>query len=86
MEIEAKLTEAGRQYAVAHAAHYETKNLCEALGLYGNVITAHSGSQEAGYSRSQMQNIIKSVVPEEVLLAAQINLALAHCGHGGKGL
>lgn len=82
MGIDTELTEAGQQYAVAHAAHYQTKNLREAIGLYKRVITAHRGTQEAGYSRSQIQNIVKTVVPEEKLFEAQVNLALAHCKHG----
>lgn len=84
MGINTELTEAGQQYAVAHAAHYGTKDLLSALGLYKGVITAHQGTQEAGYSRSQIQNIVRSVVPEEKLLEAQVNLVSAHCEHDEK--
>ena len=71
-------TEAVQQYAAAHAAHYVTKNLRQALELYKGIIAAHGDSQEAGYSRSQIQNIVNSVVPKQVLFDAQTELALAH--------
>jgi hypothetical protein len=74
------LTEASRQYAAAHAAHYETKDLREGLELYRGILAAHPDTQEAGYSRSQIQNIIKEVVPERELLEAQVGMAMAHFG------
>ncbi len=70
-------TEAGRRYAAAHKAHYATKDLHEALELYRDVMAAHPNTQEAEYSRTQMHNIVKSVVPKEDLLAAQVELTLA---------
>ena len=75
-------TEAGQQYAAAHAAHYTTKNLREALDLYKGIIAAHPDTREAGYSRSQIQNIVNAVVPEQGLFDAQVDLALAHLEHG----
>jgi hypothetical protein len=83
MRNDTALTEAGQQYAAAHAAHYTTKDLHEALELYKSVIAAHPNAPEAGYSRTQIQNIVKGVVPEERLLDAQLELALAHIEHGG---
>ncbi len=77
-------TEAGRQYAAAYAAHYTTKDLHEALELYGGVIVAHPKNQEAEYSRSQIQNIVNAVVPKQELFDAQVDLALAHSGHGDQ--
>jgi hypothetical protein len=70
-------TAAGRQYAAAHAAHYATKDLHEALELYMGVMAAHPNTQEAEYSRTQMHNIVNSVVPREDLLAANVELTLA---------
>ncbi len=70
-------TKAGQQYAAAHVAHYKTKDLHEALGLYKGVMTAHPDTPEAGYSRSQMQNIVNAVVPKSELLELQVKLALA---------
>lgn len=78
MKNDTALTEASRQYAAAHAAHYETKDLREALELYRSILAAHPDSQEAGYSRSQIQNIIQEVVPERELLEAEVGMARAH--------
>ena len=80
MHNETGLTEASRQYAAAHAAHYETKDLREALELYRGIVAAHPDAQEARYSRSQIQNIIKEVVPEQELFEAQVGMAMAHFG------
>jgi len=70
-------TKAGQQYEAAYSAHYKMKNLQEALELYKDVLTTHPGTQEAGYSRAQIRNIVKSVVPEQDLLDAEMKLALA---------
>ena len=71
-------TEAGRQYAAAHDAQYTTKDLHEALGLYRDVMAAHPDTQEAEYSWTQIHNIVKSVVPKQELLDAQVKLTFAH--------
>ena len=78
------LREAGQQYAAAHAAHYTTKDLREALELYAGIMAAHPNTQEAGYSRSQIQNIVNAVVPKQEFLDAQVDLALAHLEHGDQ--
>jgi len=44
------------------------------------IVAAHPDTQEAGYSRSQIQNIIKEVVPERDLFEAQVGMAMAHFG------
>ncbi len=77
-------TAAGRQYAAAHTAHYATKHLHEALGLYRGVMAAYPNTQEAEYSRTQIENIVKSVVPREDLLTAQVELTLARLAHEGQ--
>jgi hypothetical protein len=77
------LTEAGRQYAAAYAAHYTRRDLPVALQLYMKVMASHPSTQEAGYSRTQVQNIVNTVVPKQELLDAQIELALAHFERGG---
>lgn len=82
MKKTAKKAEAGQQYTAAHEAHYKAKDLGEALRLYRDVMNAHPESQEAEYSRSQIQNIVSSVVPKEELFEAQVELALAHVTHG----
>jgi hypothetical protein len=80
MRNDTGLTEASRQYAAAHAAHYETKHLREALERYRGILAAHPDTQEAGYSRSQIHNIIKEVVPERELFEAEVGMAMAHFG------
>lgn len=70
-------SENGKHYAAAHAAHYVAKDLREALQLYRGIIAEHPDSQEAGYSRSQIQNIVNAVVPKEELLDARIEQVLA---------
>ena len=81
---DAGLGEAGQQYAAAHAAHYTTKDLREALELYAGILAAHPNTQEAGYSRSQIQNIVNAVVPRQELFDAQVVLAMAHFEHGDQ--
>jgi len=72
-----RTTMARRAYDKEHNARYAAKDLHQALELYQGVVTAHPDTQEAEYSRTQMHNIAKSVVPTEDLLAAQVELALA---------
>ena len=74
-------TEVCKHYAAAYAAHYKTKDLSEALDLYKALIVAHPDTPEAGYSQSQIHNIAKSVVPQQKLLTAQINLAISYLGN-----
>ena len=81
MKKDTELTETGRQYAAAYAAHYTKRDLPMALQLYRDVIASHPGDQEAGYSRTQIQNIINTVVPQQELLDAHIELAVAHFRH-----
>ena len=71
-------TEAGRQYEAAYATHYKGCDLPAALQLYTKVMASHPGAQEAGYSRTQVQNIVNTVVPKQELVDAQIELAVAH--------
>ena len=78
-----ELTEAGRQYAAAYAAHYTGRDLPVALQLYKKVMASYPSAQEAGYSRMQVQNIVNTVVPKQELLDAQIELALARFERDG---
>jgi hypothetical protein len=73
-----KLTEAGQQYATAYDAHYTTKDMYKAFKLYGRIIAAHPDTDEAGYSRSQVQNIVKAVVLKQKVMDALVELALTH--------
>jgi len=74
-------SETGREYAMAYTAHYSDRDLPLALTLYEKLIAAHPDTQEAGFSRMQLQNIVNAVVPKEVRLEAQIELARQYCEH-----
>lgn len=81
--------EAHRQYTAAHGAHYGAKDLGRALDLYRAVLSAYPESLEAGYSRSQILNLVKAVVPEQELFAAQVGLVSRRLGDrsaAGRGV
>ena len=78
MRNETVPTEASRQYATAYAAHYTERDLPVALQLYKKLMASHPTAQEAGYSRTQVQNIVNAVVPKQELLDAQMELVLVH--------
>jgi len=78
MRKETELTVLGKQYAVAYAEHYTTKDLREALQHYKDITVEAPDSAEAGYCRMQIQNIMNAVVPKEELADAQWHLALRH--------
>jgi hypothetical protein len=71
-------TESARSYALAYAIHYSQRDLLGALTAYDQVIGQHPTSPEADYSRSQMHNIARSVIPAQALLAAHVELARLH--------
>ena len=71
------LREAAQEYAAAYAAHYSERDLAKALRLYQRIMASHASAPEAGYSRTQVQNIVNAVVPEQELLDARMELALA---------
>jgi hypothetical protein len=70
------MAEAARDYGVAYAAHYYQQDFLLALQLYKKLIASHASARQAGYSRAQIRNIVKVVVPEQELLDAQVELAL----------
>ncbi len=71
-----ELTAADKQYAEAYAAHYTTKDLHKAIDLYKGITATHPNTKEADYSRTQIQNIVQSVVPKQMLLDAQVEMVL----------
>lgn len=91
MKKDTGISEASRQYEAAHAAHYVTKDLGEALRLYRTIMASYPNTEEAGYSRSQIQNIVKATVPEQELLDAQVGCASSYLrarpaiGESGSG-
>ena len=78
MKDNTRPTEADQQYATAYDAHYKTKDVYKAFKLYERIIAAHPDTQEAGYSRSQVQNIVNTVVPKQKVMDALAKLALNH--------
>lgn len=78
MRNDMERTEAGRLYRAAYTAHYTGRDLPGALRLYMQVVASHPNGQEAGYSRSQVENIVKAVVPKQEILDAHLKLAFAH--------
>ena len=76
MKKENVVTAAGRKYAEAYDTHYARKDLCAALKSYKEVVDSYPDSTEAAHSRSQILNIVRDVVPKDVLFEAQLNLAL----------
>ena len=71
-------TESARDYAAAYATHYTRRDLLRALQAYDQVIELCPTAPEAEYSRSQMRNIVKLVVPARELLASQVELVRRH--------
>jgi hypothetical protein len=76
MEKKMVLTEGGRQYVEAYEKHYTNKDVYAALQMYKKVTSLCPDSKEAEHSRSQILNIVREVVPKDVLFEAQLNLAL----------
>ena len=78
MRDETRPSEPDRRYASAHELHYGSKNLRGALDHYLEIMVIDAGTPEAGYARSQIDNIVKAVVPEQTLFDAQVELAGRH--------
>ncbi len=76
--------EAGQQYAAAHAAHYGAHDLPLALQLYKAVLASHPSTQEADYSRTQVQNLVNAVISKKELLEVQMELAVAQFARDGS--
>lgn len=83
MKKDIKKSESGRFYMVAHEMHYTTKDLSEALELYKSVMEAYPETEEAKYCRSQIENIVNTVVPKQELFDAKLELARMHTEHKG---
>ena len=48
---------AAREYAVEYATLYSERDLAMALRRYMKIIASHASAREAGYSRTQIQDI-----------------------------
>ncbi len=67
-------TEPSKQYSVAYETHYTEQDLREAVNQCVGLIDMHPNSVEAEYSRTQIQNIVKAVVPDDELLSSLVQL------------
>jgi len=85
MRYDSSPVDVARRYAEAHEAHYVAGNLRQAVGLYAAVLVEHPSAREAEYSRSQIENIVKAVVPAEVLLRAWMDLVAAQLDRADVG-
>jgi hypothetical protein len=72
------VTVADQDYTKAHDMHYKTKDLSKAFKLYRGIMTDYPDTKEAGYSLSQVQNIVKTVVPKQEVMDALVALTLTH--------
>jgi len=71
-------TVAGQDYTKAHDMHYKTKDLPKAFNLYRDIIVEYPNTEEAGYSLSQVKNIMNEVVPKQEVMDTLVALTLAH--------
>ena len=76
-------TASNRRYAKAYATHYTQRDLLGALRAYEEVIDLYPSAPEAEYSRSQMRNIVKLVIPAKDLLASEVALVRRRLEHLG---
>lgn len=74
--------DAPTRYATALDTHYTIKDLRGALKLYQSVIACHPESSEAGYSRTQIQNIANTVVPKSEAFDTTVAMVIAHLDQG----
>ena len=78
MKNKNNITVASQDYTEAHDMHYKTKELQKAFKLYRGIIADYPRTEEAGYSLSQVQNIVNAVVPKQEVMDALVALTLAH--------
>ena len=70
--------EAGQQYATAYDMHFTTKDVHKAFTLQEDIIAAYPDTKEAGYLRTQVQNIVNAVVPKKKFMDSLVELARIH--------
>jgi len=72
------VTVADQDYSKAHDMHYKTKDLPKAFKLHRDIIADYPETKEAGYSLSQVKNIMNAVVPKQEVVDAFVALTVAH--------
>ena len=78
MKNKNNITVAGQDYKKAYNIHYKIKDLPKAFKLYRGIIADYPNTDEAGYSLSQVKNIVNAVVPKQEVLDALAELTFAH--------
>lgn len=78
MDTNTEHSAAAQSYADAHASHYAERDYPAALQSYGQLIALHPSAPEAEYARTQIRNIVRSVIPAKELLAAELELVLRY--------
>jgi hypothetical protein len=78
MNTNKKQSESEQRYTDAYASHYSERDYSAALWSYDQIITLYPGAPEAGYARTQIREIVKSVIPAKELLAAELELVLRY--------
>ena len=71
------MSDTGGGKVAARAEPDSERDWITALQLYRTVIASHTSAREAAYSRTQIRNIVNTLVFAQELLNAQVNLALA---------
>jgi len=69
---------AAERYAHAYSTHHTDRDLLGALRAYVLITEVHPSAAEAGYARSQIQNIVSVVVPAEEVLSSATALAFGY--------
>ena len=78
MKNRKNVTQAGQDYTKAYNMHYKTKDLPKAFKLYRGIILDYPETEEAGYSLSQVKNIVNEVVPKQEVMDTLVALTLTH--------
>lgn len=78
MKNDTIIPQADQQYEKAYSTHYTMKNLYEAFVLYASIMVEYPDTKEAGYSRTQVENIVNAVVSKQEITDVLMDLALSH--------
>lgn len=66
--------EAGKKYAAAYETHYTQQNFHSAFCQYVDLIDLYPDSLEAKYARTQLDNIVKALIPDDERLSSLVQL------------
>jgi hypothetical protein len=66
--------EASKQYSAAYKTHYTEQDFHLAFCQYVDLIDCYPSSLEANYARTQIENIVKVLIPDDELLSALVLL------------